>query len=150
MRKTIEDLGILQIGVNYIFENKGLAKSLMGQLLSQPYSWHKSILHWQCNNLNTEWKLVTKHNINEQQKHRGWKRCLCRAWVECALWRVKDTTEKEARHINIKKWNEHVNEESTDIVAGEQEIFVFFSKWKRWKRLQVFRNFRPKFATNIH
>jgi len=30
-----------------------------------------------------------------------------------------------------KKWNKHMNEESTDILARKQNIFVFFSKLKR-------------------
>jgi len=36
MRKTIEDLGILQIGANRIFATKRVGEDFMGQLFSQP------------------------------------------------------------------------------------------------------------------
>jgi len=54
---------------------KGLARDLMGQLFNQPcYCCRKSIQDILCkvkkrNNLKMREKLVTKHNINEKQKH---------------------------------------------------------------------------------
>ena len=43
-----------------------------------------------------------------------------------------------------------MNEESTDILARKQNIFVFFSKLKRWNSLQLFKNFIPNSGKNKH
>jgi len=41
LRKTIEVLGILQTGVNYIFETPNVGENPYGQIFSQPYFWQK-------------------------------------------------------------------------------------------------------------
>jgi len=35
---------------------------------------------------------------------------------------------EEAQHTNYRKTDKHMNEESTDILSREQDIFVLFSK----------------------
>lgn len=50
----MEDLGILQIGVNYIFETQSVSEKLMGQH-NKPYFLHKSVRNWKHSSEEVKW-----------------------------------------------------------------------------------------------